>query len=89
LFLKASTDLLKGQSIMADPLKYLTDDLGLLQQDLIPSVAARLRIADIPVSIGGFSDRIDPALSGGMELAATTPLHDFGPLIFGDHALDL
>jgi hypothetical protein len=87
--LKAATNLLKGQSIMADPLKYLTDDSGLFQRDLVPSVTTRLRVTDVAVSVGGFADRIDPALSGGMQLASTTPFHDLGPLIFGNHALHL
>jgi len=89
LLVKTSTDRLKGQSIVADPLKHLIHDSGLLEQDLILSVAAYLRIPDISVPVGGFADGVDPALSGGMKLAPTTPLHDVRPLIFGEHALYL
>ena len=62
---------------------------GLLQDDLVACFAAPFGFANVAVAVGGLREDADPALTGGVLLAAAGAFHDFRPLILGNDALDL
>ena len=62
---------------------------GLLGHDLVPRLAIAVLFADITISIRCRAQDVDRPTPRGVLLAAAAPLHDLGPLVLGDHPLDL
>jgi hypothetical protein len=75
--------------IPADPHEDLLDHARLLGHDLIPSLAVTVLFADIAISKWCGAEDVDRPAARGVLLATAAPFHDLGPLVLGDHALDL
>ena len=87
--LEASAHLADRASFLADPLEDLPHDPGLFGDDLIPRLAVALVLAEVTVTIRRPAEHVDRAAACGVLLAPAATLDDLGPLVFGDHALDL
>jgi hypothetical protein len=86
---QASADLAQAHSIQTDRREDEPNDVRLLFDHLETRHSAALSSAHVAIPEGSPSQRTDgPALCG---MAAATPaaLQDFGPLVFGDYALNL
>src|SRR3954447_17180524 len=75
--------------VPADPLEDLPGHARLLGHDLVPSLAIAVSLTDITIPIWRAAEDVDRPAAGGVLLAAAAPFRDLGPLVFGDHALDL
>ena len=89
LALQAAADLADRAALLPDPLEDLPHDPGLFGHDLVARLAAALVLADVAIAVGRAAEHVDRAAAGGVLLAPAAALHDLGPLVLGDHALDL
>src|SRR5947209_5938233 len=73
----------------AAPLEYLPGHASLLGHDLVSPLAVAVLFTYVTITIWRGAQDVDRPAAGGVLLAAAAPLHDLGPLVLGDHALDL
>src|SRR4051812_10172732 len=89
LALQAAADLADRAASLPDPFEDLPDDSGLLRHDLVARLAVSVTLADVTIPIRGAAEHVDRAAAGGVLLAPAAAFQDLGPLVLGDHALDL
>ena len=82
-------DLIERTSFDSTPREHLPDRLGLGELHDVSGLAASFLLGDVSVSIRGLGQGADLTRPRREEPAAATPLADLGPLVFGDHPLDL
>jgi len=82
-------DLPDRTPLLANPLEDLPDHSRLIGHDLIACLAISFVLADVTVPIRRARQHINGTATSGMLLAAATAFHDLGPLVLGDHALNL
>ncbi len=86
---QAPCDLAEARALLAYPGEDLLHHLRLLGDDLVARLAAALPAADVAVAVGRPAEHVDATALRPMALAPTAALEDLGPLVLGDHALDL
>src|SRR5215468_5258164 len=86
---EATADLPNGQTIAANPVKHLADQLGFGRDDLVPRLPPTRILRHIAVAIGRPAEHIHGTSMRGMPLATAVAFDDLGALILGDHPLDL
>jgi len=84
-----TADLADAESLHADPVEDLAHHLGLIVDDLVAGLATPDMPIKIAVAVGSAGQHIDAARAGRVFLAAPAALQDLGPLVLGDHALNL
>jgi hypothetical protein len=82
-------DLRQRASLQGDPREDLPDDPYLLGDDLVADLPAPVMLGNVPISVQRVGQHADRAPAGGVTLSATAAVEDLGPLVLGDHALDL
>ncbi len=87
--LQAPAYFAQTHSIQTDPRKDETNDVRLRFHHLETRHSAALSSADIAIAEGSARQRTDGPGLCGMTAAAPAALQDFGPLVFGNHALNL
>ena len=87
--LQAPAYLAQAHSIQADPREDETNDVCLRLHHLETRHSAALSSAHVAIPEGSPRQRTDGAGMRGMPAAAPAALQDLGPLVFGDHALNL
>jgi hypothetical protein len=88
-FLKPTANFGKAATILSDPGKDLLDYPCLFRDWLKSRLTSTLADRDIAVPERSARHYVERTALGCMFLASATPLHDFGPLVFGDDALYL
>jgi hypothetical protein len=79
----------QAHSIQTDPRKDKTNDVRLRFHHLETRHSAALSSAHVAIPEGSPRQRTDGPGLRGMPAAAPAAFQDFGPLVFGDHALNL
>ena len=79
----------QAHSIQTDPREDETNDVRLRFHHLETRHSAALSSAHVAIPEGSSGQRTDGPGLCGMPAAAPAALQDFGPLVFGDHALNL
>jgi len=88
-FLKPTADLGKAAAVLSDPREDLPDYPGLLRYWLKSRLTSNLANRYIAVPEWSTGHDVERPALGRVLLASPTPLHDLGPLVFGDDALYL
>jgi hypothetical protein len=87
--LQPAPHLLQGAAFLSDPGEDLPHHPCLIEDDVETSGAACLLRTHQPITIRGLAEHTHPPSLGRVPLAAPTALEELGPLVFGDHPLDL
>jgi hypothetical protein len=87
--LQASAYCAQAHSLQTDPRKDQTNDGRFRFHHLETRYSAALSSTHVAIPVGSPRQRTDGSELCGMPAAAPAPFEDLGPLVFGDHALNL
>src|SRR5829696_1815428 len=86
---QAPADPSERQALVPDPGEDLTDNPGCVLVDLIPGRPSARLPRDVAIAERRAGEDADGTALGPVALSAPTALEHLGPLVFGEHALEL